>query len=151
MSFLMVLRVALKALARNKMRTALTMLGMIIGVSAVITLVGIGNGAQARIEAQIKAGGTNLVTINAGNFTANGVRGGSETGAFWAVVVAAFLHIASGAVALRAWWEHRTIGRWPYGRRRATCGFFLNVAALLAIAAYFHLCANPKLFKRIFE
>ncbi|HUP39980.1 MAG TPA: ABC transporter permease, partial [Vicinamibacterales bacterium] len=77
MSPVMTTRIALKALARNKMRTALTMLGMIIGVSAVITLVGLGNGAQARIEAQIKAGGTNLITVNAGNFTAGGVRGGS--------------------------------------------------------------------------
>jgi putative ABC transport system permease protein len=76
MSPTMTTRIALKALARNKMRTALTMLGMIIGVSAVITLVGLGNGAQARIESQIKAGGTNLITVNAGNFTANGVRGG---------------------------------------------------------------------------
>ncbi|MCM3881891.1 MAG: ABC transporter permease [Vicinamibacterales bacterium] len=81
MSPVMTTRIALKALARNKMRTALTMLGMIIGVSAVITLVGLGNGAQARIEAQIKAGGTNLVTINAGNFTAGGVRGGSGAAA----------------------------------------------------------------------
>ena len=81
MSPVMTTRIALKALARNKMRTALTMLGMIIGVSAVIALVGLGNGAQARIEAQIKAGGTNLVTINAGNFTANGVRGGSGVAA----------------------------------------------------------------------
>ncbi len=69
-------RIALKALARNKMRTALTMLGMIIGVSAVITLVALGTGAQARIEEQIKAGGTNMVTIMAGNFTMGGVRGG---------------------------------------------------------------------------
>ena len=76
MSPVITTRIALKALARNKMRTALTMLGMIIGVSAVITLVALGNGAQARIEAQIKAGGTNLITVNAGNFTANGVRGG---------------------------------------------------------------------------
>ena len=81
MSPVMTTRIALRALARNKMRTALTMLGMIIGVSAVITLVGLGNGAQARIEAQIKAGGTNLITINAGNFTAQGVRGGSGAAA----------------------------------------------------------------------
>jgi putative ABC transport system permease protein len=76
MSPVMTFRIALKALARNKMRTALTMLGMIIGVSAVITLVALGKGAQQAIEDQIKAAGTNLVTINAGNFTANGVRGG---------------------------------------------------------------------------
>ena len=47
MSLLMILRVALKALGRNKMRTALTMLGMIIGVSAVITMVALGTGAQS--------------------------------------------------------------------------------------------------------
>src|SRR5436305_15317920 len=76
MSPIMTYRIALKALARNKMRTALTMLGMIIGVSAVITLVALGRGAQQRIEDQIKSAGTNLVTISAGNFTANGVRGG---------------------------------------------------------------------------
>jgi hypothetical protein len=89
--------------------------------------------------------------IEAAAWTVRAFGGGSENGVFWAVIVAAFLHIASAAVALRAWWEHRTIGRWPYGRRRATCGFFLNVVALLGIAAWFHLCANPKLFKRIFE
>ena len=47
MSFLMILRIALKALGRNKMRTALTMLGMIIGVAAVITMVALGTGAQS--------------------------------------------------------------------------------------------------------
>ena len=56
MSFLMVLTVAFKALGRNKMRTALTMLGMIIGVSAVITMVALGTGAQSSIETQIQAG-----------------------------------------------------------------------------------------------
>jgi putative ABC transport system permease protein len=81
MSPVMTTRIALKALARNKMRTALTMLGMIIGVSAVITLVALGTGAQAQIEAQIKAGGTNMVTISAGNFTMGGVRGGSGAAA----------------------------------------------------------------------
>ena len=81
MSPVMTTRIALKALARNKMRTALTMLGMIIGVSAVITLVALGTGAQAQIEDQIKAGGTNMVTISAGNFTMGGVRGGSGAAA----------------------------------------------------------------------
>ncbi len=76
MSPVMTTRIALKALARNKMRTSLTMLGMIIGVSAVITLVALGSGAQAAIEQQIKAGGTNMVTVMAGNFTMGGVRGG---------------------------------------------------------------------------
>ncbi len=74
MSFLMILRIAVKALARNKMRTALTMLGMIIGVSAVITMVALGTGAQSSIESQISAAGTNMIMVNAGNFQQGGVR-----------------------------------------------------------------------------
>ena len=76
MSFLMVLRVAFKALARNKMRTALTMLGMIIGVGAVITMVALGTGAQSSIETQIQAAGTNMIMVSAGNFMQGGVRMG---------------------------------------------------------------------------
>ena len=74
MSFLMILRIALKALGRNKMRTALTMLGMIIGVAAVITMVALGTGAQSSIEAQIQSAGTNMVMVSAGNFMQGGVR-----------------------------------------------------------------------------
>jgi putative ABC transport system permease protein len=77
MSILMTFRIALKALNRNKMRTMLTMLGMIIGVGAVITMVALGNGAQASIEAQIQAAGTNLITVISGNFSQGGVRQGS--------------------------------------------------------------------------
>jgi putative ABC transport system permease protein len=76
MSFLMVFRVAFKALGRNKMRTALTMLGMIIGVSAVITMVALGTGAQSSIESQIQAAGTNMIMVSAGNFMQGGVRMG---------------------------------------------------------------------------
>ena len=76
MSMLMVFRVALKALARNKMRTALTMLGMIIGVAAVITMVALGTGAQSSIETQIQAAGTNMIMVSAGNFMSGGVRTG---------------------------------------------------------------------------
>jgi putative ABC transport system permease protein len=76
MSVLMVLRIAFKALGRNKLRTALTMLGMIIGVSAVITMVALGSGAQASIDAQIQSVGTNTIIVMAGNFTQGGVRTG---------------------------------------------------------------------------
>jgi len=76
MSILMTLRIALKALNRNKMRTILTMLGMIIGVGAVITMVALGRGAQATIEEQVKSAGTNLINVNAGNFSQGGVRQG---------------------------------------------------------------------------
>ncbi len=76
MSIFMTLLIALKALNRNKMRTMLTMLGMIIGVGAVITMVALGKGAQSTIEAQVKAAGTNLITVMSGNFTQGGVRQG---------------------------------------------------------------------------
>ena len=76
MSILMTLRIALKALNRNKMRTALTMLGMIIGVGAVITMVAIGKGAQTTIEEQVKSAGTNMITVMSGNFSQGGVRMG---------------------------------------------------------------------------
>ena len=80
MSLLMTFRIAFKALSRNKLRTALTMLGMIIGVAAVIAMVALGSGAQATVEAQIMATGTNLITIMPGNFTAPGAaRGGGGT------------------------------------------------------------------------
>ena len=77
MSVLMILRIAFKALQRNKMRTALTMLGMIIGVAAVITMVALGTGAQTSIEAQIQSAGTNMIIVSAGNFSMGGVRQGA--------------------------------------------------------------------------
>ena len=76
MSIVMTLRIALKALNRNKMRTMLTMLGMIIGVGAVITMVALGKGAQTTIEEQVKAAGTNLINVMSGNFSQGGVRMG---------------------------------------------------------------------------
>jgi putative ABC transport system permease protein len=76
MSIIMTLRIALKALNRNKMRTILTMLGMIIGVGAVIAMVALGRGAQTTIEEQVKSAGTNMININAGNFSMGGVRQG---------------------------------------------------------------------------
>jgi putative ABC transport system permease protein len=76
MSSLMILRIAVKALNRNKMRTALTMLGMIIGVAAVITMVALGTGAQTSIERQIQSAGTNMVMVSAGNFMQGGVHTG---------------------------------------------------------------------------
>ena len=66
MTLLLIFRTALKALGRNKMRTALTMLGMIIGVAAVITMVALGTGAQEEIETQIRSAGTNLIMVRAG-------------------------------------------------------------------------------------
>ncbi len=70
------IKIALRALRRNKLRTVLTMLGMIIGVGAVIAMVGIGNGAKSQIEAQIASLGQNVILIFSGSIT----RGGVHTG-----------------------------------------------------------------------
>ena len=70
-------RIAGRALRRNKMRSLLTMLGIIIGVAAVIVTVGIGNGARAMVEAQIAAIGQNILIIFAGSKSSGGARSGS--------------------------------------------------------------------------
>jgi len=73
----MIIRVAFRALVRNKMRAALTMLGIIIGVSAVIAMVSIGQGASASVQAQIESIGTNLLFVSAGAQNVGGVRSGT--------------------------------------------------------------------------
>src|SRR5512142_1059284 len=67
MSIWMTFTIAIKALRRNTMRTALTALGMIIGVAAVIVMVAIGTGASNSIQSQIKNAGSNIVMVNAGS------------------------------------------------------------------------------------
>ena len=74
------LRIALRALAVNKLRSALTMLGIVIGVGAVIVMIAVGAGAQARVEEQIRALGSNLLLVMPGSTTAGGVRLGFGSG-----------------------------------------------------------------------
>jgi putative ABC transport system permease protein len=76
MRFTNTLRVALRALMRNTMRSILTALGMIIGVGAVITLVSIGNGAKAQVEAQVASLGQNVIQVYPFSMTTGGMRGG---------------------------------------------------------------------------
>ncbi|MGH7835149.1 MAG: ABC transporter permease [Candidatus Binatia bacterium] len=75
--WLMTLRIALRALRRNKLRSFLTMLGIIIGVGAVIAMVAIGEGAKATIRSQIASLGTNVLIVLPGFTTQGGVRTGS--------------------------------------------------------------------------
>jgi putative ABC transport system permease protein len=77
MNFPMTLRIALKALGRNKMRSGLTMLGIIIGVGAVIAMIAIGSGAKVRIQEQIASMGSNLLIVLSGSATSGGFRWGS--------------------------------------------------------------------------
>ena len=73
------LRIALRALMVNKMRSALTMLGIIIGVSAVIAMIAVGSGAKQRIAEQIASMGSNLLIVLSGSSTSGGLRFGSGT------------------------------------------------------------------------
>jgi putative ABC transport system permease protein len=73
MRYLAILKVAFRALRRNKMRTVLTMLGIIIGVGAVIAMVALGRGAKAQVEARIAALGQNVILVFSGSINRGGV------------------------------------------------------------------------------
>ncbi|HEY7097223.1 MAG TPA: ABC transporter permease [Terriglobales bacterium] len=76
MDLLAIIRIAMRALARNKLRSSLTMLGIIIGVGAVIAMVSVGQGAQQQAQDQIQAMGSNMLFVGAGNVTRGGTRMG---------------------------------------------------------------------------
>ncbi|MFD0666626.1 ABC transporter permease [Ramlibacter sp. MAHUQ-53] len=80
MNTLAALRSALRALAANKLRSVLTMLGIIIGVGAVITMIAVGRGATERVQEQMKGLGSNIMLVLPGGVTAGGVRLGAQTG-----------------------------------------------------------------------
>jgi putative ABC transport system permease protein len=73
------LRIAARAILRNKIRSTLTMLGVIIGVASVITMIALGSGARASIDAQIQSQGVTLIYVSAGSFGHGGVRQGTGT------------------------------------------------------------------------
>ena len=80
MDLLAILRIAIRALTRNKMRSLLTMLGIVIGVGAVIATVGLGQGAQKQVQDQIASMGTNLLYVSSGSVNKGGIRlGGGAT------------------------------------------------------------------------
>ena len=78
MVFFEILRVAMDAIRANKLRSLLTMLGIVIGVGAVITMVALGEGAQRQVEDQIASLGTNVLTVRPGQGMFRGVRGGTR-------------------------------------------------------------------------
>src|SRR6516164_2170044 len=73
-------RIAVRALNRNKLRTALTMLGMTIGVAAVIAMVALGNGASGNVSENLQSAGTTLINVRAGNYTRGGAESNIATG-----------------------------------------------------------------------
>jgi putative ABC transport system permease protein len=74
LKFLTILKVGLKAIARNKLRSTLTALGIIIGVACVIAMIGVGQGSQAAIQAQISSLGTNFLMVIPGVASQSGAR-----------------------------------------------------------------------------
>ena len=80
MNLLTAIKSALRALAANKLRSMLTMLGIIIGVAAVITMIAVGRGATERVQEQMKGLGSNIMLVLPGGVTAGGVRLGAQTG-----------------------------------------------------------------------
>jgi putative ABC transport system permease protein len=87
------LRIAVDALAAHKLRTALTALGMSIGVGAVVTIVALGAGAKHTVAADVRSAGTNLIRVDAGNFT----RGGEESSIATGLGAAATLTVEDAA------------------------------------------------------
>src|SRR5438874_1077981 len=77
MELMATIRIALRALARNKMRSTLTMLGIIIGVGAVIAMVALGQGAQQQVQERIAAMGSNLLYVGSGTVNKGGVHMGT--------------------------------------------------------------------------
>ncbi len=95
----MAVQVAGRALARNKLRSALTMLGVFIGVAALIAMVAVGEGANAAVRAQIESLGTNLLIVVPGATTSNGVRAGSGSASTLTVTDADAIRKDDAAVA----------------------------------------------------
>lgn len=80
MSLLAAVRSAWRALAANALRSGLTMLGIIIGVAAVITMIALGRGATERVQAQMRSLGSNIILVLPGGVTSGGARLGAQSG-----------------------------------------------------------------------
>jgi macrolide transport system ATP-binding/permease protein len=112
----MALSAAGRALQRNKLRAVLTMLGIFIGVAAVIAMVAVGNGARYSVEQQIQSLGTNLLVVLPGATTSNGVRAGfGSTSTLTVADAQAIAKEVSGAFAVS--YMDRQVGQVVYGNR----------------------------------
>jgi macrolide transport system ATP-binding/permease protein len=117
----MVASAAVQAIARNKLRSALTMLGVFIGVAALIAMVAVGQGANAAVRQQIERLGTNLLVVLPGATTAGGVRGGFGSASSLTVADADAIRRAGGAVGAVGYLTRQT-GQLQYGSHNWTTG-----------------------------
>lgn len=113
---LMALLAAWRALARNKMRAALTMLGIFIGVAALITMVAVGQGASAAVKERIESLGTNMLIVIPGATTSSGVRAGFGSASTLTVADADAIRSEDPAVANVAY-QIRSVGQLQYGNQ----------------------------------
>src|SRR5712691_5217964 len=100
MNILESFRIALRSLGANKLRAGLTMLGVIIGVAAVIALMSIGRGASAAISSQIESIGTNLLFVRPGSSQSSGVRGAEGSAGTLTIEDGQALQNSEGVVAV---------------------------------------------------
>src|SRR5262249_30549739 len=117
----MVASAAVQAIVRNKLRSALTMLGVFIGVAALIAMVAVGQGANAAVRQQIESLGTNLLVVLPGATTAGGVRGGFGSASSLTVADADGIRRANGAVGAVGYLTRQT-GQVQYGNHNWTTG-----------------------------
>ena len=112
----MILSASLQALARNKLRSVLTMLGVFIGVAALIAMVAVGDGASAAVQKQLESLGTNMVVVQPGATTAGGVRAGAGSASTLTVTDAETILRDDPAVE-RVSYLTRQAGQVEYGDR----------------------------------
>jgi macrolide transport system ATP-binding/permease protein len=110
----MIVSASLQALARNKLRSALTMLGVFIGVAALIAMVAVGDGASAAVKKQMESLGTNMVVVQPGATTAGGVRAGAGSASTLTVIDAEIILRDDPAVQ-RVSYLSRQAGQVEYG------------------------------------
>jgi macrolide transport system ATP-binding/permease protein len=115
----MTLSAAAQALGRNKLRSALTMLGVLIGVAALIAMVAVGRGANEAVKKQIESLGTNLLVVVPGATTASGVRAGSGSASTLTVTDAQAIRREAPAVGLVSYLI-RQLGQVQYGSQNWT-------------------------------
>src|SRR5262249_33386907 len=117
----MTIRAALGALRRNPLRSGLTMLGVVIGVAAVVAMVSVGQGADASVQAQLANLGTNIVMIFPGATTAGGVRSGSGSAQTLTVADARAIGRECPSVGAVTWLK-REIAQVAVGNRNWSTG-----------------------------
>ena len=139
---LMTVVTAFRILRRNRLRAGLTMLGIIIGVGAVIAMVSIGEGAKAVVRAQIASMGTNVISIAPGATTVSGVRGGQGGAVTLTVADAQDLEMKVPVLKETAW-EIRDVMQIVNGNRNWLAPLYGIPPAYLTIGGWSFTSGGP--------